>query len=604
MLSARVVGIGFAALLCAAVPAARARAAQAGAFSILSRVDEVVAPGVRRSMYRVRMPGGPVVAHVVFVDPRERSVHVETALAHGRIGGGRETTLAMARRRHAVAALNGGYYAVGAGDVPLGVLVQDGRVLQPAARGPALTVGADGAVRIGAFDPAQLGGVRTALGAGPMLLRGGAASAEDAGAPNFAQRRMRIPASAVARLRDGRLALVAVDGRRPASSIGMNRAELVVFLRRLGAIDAMLLDSGGSTTLAARRAGDRDATIVNAPSDGTERPVADAILVVSDAPPGPPARLVLRPSSIVALPGTAVTLTAIAVDASGYPARTAASRTAIAARRDVATLDGTTLHVGAALGDHTLLVERFGLHAPLRLRTIRAPFALRIGPAGVNPNPSSPWSTSRVHLTVDASDAHGMPVVVGNRVRWSARNAAIDAAGNLTVGRRNALVTARVAGRTVTQIIPVGWHGVPLPLARHWRFATVPSHAPGDAHAENGALTLDYDFRGTERGAYAIAPAPIPLRDATAVACDVDGDATGETIRLGFEDASGAQEPVTLVESVDFTGKRRLTAGIPIGLAAPRFLRSIYAVSTLHASRLRTTGHITISACETIVPGT
>ena len=606
MPSARVVGIGIAALLCAAVQAQRAQAVQPRAFPVVSRVDDDVAPGVRRSTYRVRMPGGPVVAHVVFVDPRERSVHLETAVAHDEIGAGLETTLAMARRRHAVAAINGGYYAVGAGDVPLGALVQNGRLLQPGGRGPALTVAADGTVRIGAFDLAQIGHARTALGAGPMLLRGGIASADDAGSPNFAERRMRIPAAAVARLIDGRLALVAVDGRRPATSIGMNRAELTVFLRQLGAADAMLLDSGGSTTLAARRAGDREATIVNAPSDGAERPVADAILVISDAPPGPPARLVLRPNRIVALPGTSLRLDALAVVASGYPVRTASSQAAlIAARRDVAPLDGTgTLHVGTALGDHTVIVERFGMHARLLLRTIRAPDALRIGPSAVNPNPSSPWSTSTVHLTAHAFDAHGFPVVIGDRVRWSARNATIDAAGNLTVGRRDALVTARVATRAVTRRIPVGWHAVPLPLAQRWRFTSIPSHGPGDARAENGALTLDYDFRGTARGAYAIAATPIALRNATAVACDVDGDATGETVRLGFADASGAQEPVTLVDSVDFTGKRRMTAGIPLGLSTPRSLRSIYAVGTLHGPRLRTAGRITISACQSIVPGT
>ena len=166
-------------------------------------------------------------------------------------------------------------------------------------------------------DPPLAGRARRRSAADRELLRGGA-PVDDPASPNYADRERRIPASAAARFPDGTLALVVVDGRHPATSIGVNRAELIALLRGLGATDAMLFDSGGSATLVARVLGDAEASVVNEPSDGVERPVADGLFVYSDAPVGPPARLVVRPARIVALPGARVPLRARVVDANDH----------------------------------------------------------------------------------------------------------------------------------------------------------------------------------------------------------------------------------------------------------------------------------------------
>ncbi len=84
----------------------------------------------------------------------------------------------------------------------------------------------------------------------------------------------RHPRTAVAKLKNGKFLLVAVDGRQPNISVGMNLYELSEMLIELGAVDAMNLDGGGSTTMFVKD------KVVNNPSDKTgERPVSDAILV-------------------------------------------------------------------------------------------------------------------------------------------------------------------------------------------------------------------------------------------------------------------------------------------------------------------------------------
>jgi hypothetical protein len=70
--------------------------------------------------------------------------------------------------------------------------------------------------------------------------------------------------------------LVVVDGRSEKSG-GMTVAEVSALLDRLGAEDAVSLDSGGSSTFVLRAPGERAATVRNHPSDGRERMVANGI---------------------------------------------------------------------------------------------------------------------------------------------------------------------------------------------------------------------------------------------------------------------------------------------------------------------------------------
>jgi len=89
----------------------------------------------------------------------------------------------------------------------------------------------------------------------------------------------RHPRTAVAKLKDAKFLMMTVDGRRPGVSVGMTLQELAEYLLSLGAVDAMNLDGGGSTTMFL------DGKVVNAPSDKEgERKVGDAIVVTLRKP--------------------------------------------------------------------------------------------------------------------------------------------------------------------------------------------------------------------------------------------------------------------------------------------------------------------------------
>lgn len=121
-----------------------------------------------------------------------------------------------------------------------------------------------------------------ALVAGPVIVRDGArtpqASWFDEG---FGERHnLRAhPRTIAGFLANGEMILVTVDGRQPGHSVGLTTAQTADLLVRLGAVDAVMLDGGGSTTMAV------DGLVFNRPSDpGGPRSVSNSIVLRSTVP--------------------------------------------------------------------------------------------------------------------------------------------------------------------------------------------------------------------------------------------------------------------------------------------------------------------------------
>lgn len=124
------------------------------------------------------------------------------------------------------------------------------------------------------LDPKQI--VQAVTGSGRLLADGKFAldlTAEKIG-ESFSN--TRHPRTAVGVTAEGKLLFVTVDGRQPKLSRGASLKELAGILLALGAVEAVNLDGGGSSACAVRGA------VLNSPSEGVERPVADSLLVFAE----------------------------------------------------------------------------------------------------------------------------------------------------------------------------------------------------------------------------------------------------------------------------------------------------------------------------------
>jgi hypothetical protein len=88
------------------------------------------------------------------------------------------------------------------------------------------------------------------------------------------------PRTGVGTTPDGKVLLVAVDGRQPGYSVGMSLLRFAQLFEDLGATWALNLDGGGSTTFVV------NGVIKNRPSDGSERSVSSALVLLPGPDPG------------------------------------------------------------------------------------------------------------------------------------------------------------------------------------------------------------------------------------------------------------------------------------------------------------------------------
>ena len=120
----------------------------------------------------------------------------------------------------------------------------------------------------------DLGGVTEVVAGGPRLLGDGlvrVTAKQERFQADIA--RGRAPRTALGFTPEGDKILLVVDGRQKLSQ-GLTLYELAELMREQGAVEAMNFDGGGSSTFVLRD------QVKNKPSDGRERPVSTALVVI------------------------------------------------------------------------------------------------------------------------------------------------------------------------------------------------------------------------------------------------------------------------------------------------------------------------------------
>lgn len=158
----------------------------------------------------------------------------------------------------------------GGNGIPPGAAILQARGPDRGALRAVATPGAQLTVRLGM--PALPPDVADLIGGGPELVRDGKPLWSTDEWFSLAHLRSRHPRTAVGQLEDGGFLLVVADGRSSLSA-GLTNGALARAMVDLGAVRAMSLDGGGSATMAF------EGKVLNRPSDGVPRRVANALLV-------------------------------------------------------------------------------------------------------------------------------------------------------------------------------------------------------------------------------------------------------------------------------------------------------------------------------------
>ncbi|HEX6338517.1 MAG TPA: phosphodiester glycosidase family protein [Jiangellaceae bacterium] len=427
------------------------------------------------------------------------------------------------------------------------------------------------------------------------------------------------PRTAVGLADDGAtMFLVVVDGRQPHAR-GMTLTQLAQFMADLGAEQALNLDGGGSSTMVARTPGTSDHAVINSPSDGTERRVANGLGLFAAAGSGRLAGLSVTAASDRVFPGLTRTLTAHGHDETFAPVDSDPLWRAFDPR--VASVkadeDGEAIVTGKAPGTTDVIAQDRAAWGEAEVTVLGE--LQRIVP-----------STGLLVLpdieTVAPIELMGYDID-GFRAPLEARDLEISGDEQLEIGEQDGTLTVRgledatsaeltiTAAGVETQVaIAVGLEDVTVADfsdAEDWTIAF--ARATGSIEAIEGpdgrpGVRMSYDFvtqAGNTRAAYATPPAQFELPgQPQEITAWVEGDGNGTWIRMRVYDRNGTL--VTLNGGyTTFTGWQQLTFPVPDGTEYPLTFRDIYAVQVGDVAYHGTTGFSEIQvrvAPEVAVP--
>ena len=431
--------------------------------------------------------------------------------------------------------------------------------------------------------------IATAIGGGPLLIRGGAPY-DDPVTPAPQETNVRYPLTGAGLSADGRtLWLVVVDGRRPSVSVGITRPMFGALFAALGASDAMAFDSGGSSEMVVRHLGDPGVSVVTTPSDGRERAVADGLFVLNSAPVGPASQILLRAAAPAVLVGSKLTVRAEAVDGNLQPV--ALPEASLSWRIDpngALTSDDSGNLQAQQPGDATITVTSGAISTSSTVSVVQSIAGLTISGSPVE----VPLGTT-VQLAAIATDKLGRAVAIdANAVTWSASHgSSITPSGALTAGAAPAAVTVQAAagGVRATALVNVGDHRTVLQRvmsigadAGAWHFSG--SSQTVDGTLEVGAspdgspgarLTFQFPPGVGTRAAYAVGEIAV-ANSPIAIACDVYGDGGGEWVRASYKNADGIVDSITLARHVDWMGWRTVRAPVLPQVRWPIVITRLY----------------------------
>lgn len=448
--------------------------------------------------------------------------------------------------------------------------------------------------------------VTEAVGGGQHIVRNGVVVP----APSDGFSDVTHPRTALGITAGGDVIMATVDGRQPGYSIGVRLDELGELMRSRGAMTAINMDGGGSTTMVVRQPGDGNVSVVNRGSDGFERSVSNSLLVFSSAPTGPLAIVNVFPSDVSVLAGSHINYTVKGQDAAYNPVPVAPGSVSWSVAGGAGTIDTMGRFTATAAGTGTVIATVGDVSGSTSVTVVNALASVEVLP---NPAVIEPGATQA--FTVVGRDSSGAEVRVDSeQATWSVSGpiGTIDSSGVLTASATpgSGSVIATAGGVTGSARVDVGRAPVILEdfedisdmraTAAQATATLTSAMRPNPVRVGTRSGRLGYSFTGTATSAAYAAHFPtLPVIDGLPLRIGVwfYGDGSRHWVRGNYRDGNNAQKtlnftaqaaPATAPASecgrrsggIDWVGWKYIEAPIPSDAVLPLKWERIYVVET------------------------
>lgn len=558
-----------------------------------------IAPGVKEKHYSfLSKEGKKIESFVVDVDVHNPNISIEAGTPDDKDGFGLQPIRAQAvaaseENRQVVAAVNADFYNMATGE-PHGVVYKDGRAIKGTSGRTWNFFGIkkDGSAVIG--NSSEYESMKTdlqeALGGNAILVR----NSQIYQTPQTGQDKE--PRTAVGIKEDGDVFFIVIDGRQEPYSAGISMKDLAQIMIDHGAVHALNLDGGGSSTFTTRKLGEDVLEVDNQPSDRNERSVANSWLVVTKKPSDQVFHTAhIEPYDKSFTSGSTINFHAKGLDKSKASAPLPSTGLSWeVSDPSYGTIDhnGTFVSSGKT-GQFHILIKKNGTEVGKSIIEIETPDAMYF---------ASP------ELTVAKNSKAEINLITmfqQRNVKWSMQDitfdipdgmGSIDENGILHTGDQNVkgTITARLNGTPLEAQVKVSVGQLPIVLHNfeeslgNWKTSTAGrgekgsltlSEFPDQVRFDNQSLKLDFDFSnaqtGTTLGVYAGPGAHTPIDgNPSSIGMWVYGtpEAQGYWLRMLVVDGNGKNQTINLTgenPGIDWTGWKYIEAEIPSSFTGP-----------------------------------
>ncbi|MFO1444377.1 phosphodiester glycosidase family protein [Bacillus sp. Bva_UNVM-123] len=391
------------------------------------------------------------------------------------------------------------------------------------------------------------------------------------------------PRSAIGIKADGGIITVVVDGRNNSTSVGVTLAEMATVMKDLGAVQAFTFDGGGSSAMVTRNHGDENPSLINRPSDGSERSVANALLFISHWMKGPLHQLVVNPAEVTLFAGATykdLGITVKGMDAF-YNAVPVSQPIAFSSPALKKNADGSYT-VATNVSNGEIVVSSGNISSKIKLNVINTLESIQIDEKDII------VENNTIYKIQPKGIYKGKTVISDPTLfKWSVtpnigtinnkgefKAGASKGTGTITVSHGKVSTTINVTVGTPAPILLEGFeNGIANYKASGARYKNVKIEESSTvSKTGKKSIKLAYDFTGTAgtSGAYVDAVNPIAIKGKPKkIGMWVYGDGQGHWLRMQLKDGKNTEIQLDFTKNLNWTGWKYVEAVVPESVTTP-----------------------------------
>lgn len=400
--------------------------------------------------------------------------------------------------------------------------------------------------------------------------------------------------------------IVCIDGRKNGK--GATHAEAAAIMKEYGAYDAIHLDGGGSTTMAVQTKTSTGPKVVNVPSEGSQRAVANGVGIKVNGEAGVPKRV--EPYVGDADENIMFKDFESKIYVNVYDGQLAELPVDLGKLTFSSSIEGTwrdNIFTPSETGTGTITVNYGDISGTVEVTVLKGAAALRVGAEhyalGVG---------EKSYLTAKVINKDGYSIDADNdNIEWSVSDSAVghiedgyfvaDSEGTCVVTGKGYDVSAKMTISVGKKFVALNSFEAPRNIVMYYypENSGIEGNAETDSNVQydgNSSIRIDYKFKEnqtTTQSVYAsLENNNIPFPEGVSdFSIWYKGDGSDNMLKAVITYGSGQSADVTISDNLNSKEWKQATVYLPADVTSPVYLNKIY-VSSLNTTDENTEGTV------------